>query len=501
MLDLYLGGTEIPSHRNLLAEMGAPAVSLSYMGLRRRTKFVRPWSIADKYPETQKVFLDSGAYTVNKNHDDYEPEDLLAIAEHYRSLVESNIDALDMVSEFDAVALGRDWIEQQRDEFWSQIPEDKFLPIWHPDTGLDELARLAQQYTRVGVSSTDHNGRNLTPTFNGLVQQYGTKLHGVNMSKVDEMSTVRWASISTISWLSPAQYGDTIVWTGKELKRYPKAYKEKARKQHRTLFTNNGFDAEAIAADDAKEVLRLSAWSWMQLAENIDRHSGGANIVTMFSDTPPPPNTELGGSEVDTLPSEERNNLPTLRLRDDDERTPLPVIGLQRVTETFINPESQKAEERDVDHIRSRSQSMRLCRSCFLAAKCPAYDPEANCAYDIPVEIKGKDQFRSAYDALIEMQYQRVLFMKMAEDLEGGYADPNLSSEIDRLQKMLKTKADLEQEGFSLKIEAKERGQMGMISRLFGRDAGESARALPATVDLGDLAEASGFIVEGEIVG
>jgi hypothetical protein len=40
-----------------------------------------------------------------------------------------------------------------------------------------------------------------------------------------------------------------------------------------------------------------------------------------------------------------------------------------------------------------------------------------------------------------------------------------------------------------------------MISRLFGRDAGESARALPATVDLGDLAEASGFVVEGEIVG
>jgi hypothetical protein len=80
------------------------------------------------------------------------------------------------------------------------------------------------------------------------------------------------------------------------------------------------------------------------------------------------------------------------------------------------------------------------------------------------------------------MQTQRVLFGRMAEELEGGYPDPNLSSEMDRLQKMIKIKTELEQDSFSVKFEAKgtSPGQMGLMSRLFGRDAGEQAQALPA---------------------
>jgi len=53
---------------------------------------------------------------------------------------------------------------------------------------------------------------------------------------------------------------------------------------------------------------------------------------------------------------------------------------------------------------------------------------------------------------------------------------------MDRLQKMIKIKTELEQDSFSVKFEAKgtSPGQMGLMSRLFGRDAGEQAQALPA---------------------
>jgi hypothetical protein len=501
---IYFGGAEIPGHRNLLSSAGVEAMALSYMGLRRRVKFARPWIIAEKFPASADVFLDSGAHTVNKaDEDKYSQAELLDIAAHYREFVAQNIDRLAMVSEFDAIPLGLDWIRQEREEFWSQIPEDKFLPIWHPEFGLEELDNLARTYDRVGVPSTDLQGRNLIPALNGLVQQYGVKLHGVNMSKVDDMSAVKWDSISTISWISPSQYGDTIIWTGKELKRYPKKYKEQSRKRWRTHFTSNGFDADLIAQDDTNEVLRLSVWSWLQLAQNLDRMRPDGRVVTKGAEVLDGDFAQTGGSEVDTLPDSDDKNLPTLRLRDESERAILPVLGLEPVKGVSINPQSGENEERDILHVRTRSQSMRICRSCFLAAKCPAYDASSNCAYDIPVEIKSKDQFRSVVDALTEMQTQRVLFMKMAEDLEGGYADPNLSNEMDRLNKMLKTKAEMEQEGFSLKIEAKERGQMGMISRLFGKDAGESARALPAPVGVEDLSEEIGFIdaevVEGQI--
>jgi len=107
----------------------------------------------------------------------------------------------------------------------------------------------------------------------------------------------------------------------------------------------------------------------------------------------------------------------------------------------------------------------------------------SNCAYNIPVTIRTKDQMQALQNSLIDMQTQRVMFMKMAEDLEGGYADPNLSSELDRLQKMIKIKTELESDSFSVKFEAKgTTGQAGIMSRLFGREAGDAARALPQEV-------------------
>jgi hypothetical protein len=268
---LFLGGSEIPGWRKMLAEEGVETVSLSYMGLRRRTKFTRPWLIEDNYLDSQKVFLDSGAYTVNKADDDkYSVGELKDIAAHYEAFVQQNIDSLHMVSEFDAVVLGREWIEARREDFYEDLPEDKFLPIWHSEWGVDELDKLAQRYKRVGVTQTDLDGRNLTPVLNEITRKYGTLLHGVAMTKPAEMAAVNWDSVASTSWLSPSQYGDTIVWTGRELKRYPKKYKDQARKRHRTLFTEAGFDADRIEAGENDEVLRFTIWSWQQLAASID---------------------------------------------------------------------------------------------------------------------------------------------------------------------------------------------------------------------------------------
>lgn len=499
-MHLYYGGTEIPGWRKLLAEEGVQHVALSYVGLRRRTKFKRAWVLEEKFPEIQSIFLDSGAYTINSaDEEKYTVGELRDIASAYMAFVHANLDRVDMVSEFDALVLGRDWIEAMREDFYDDIPEEKFLPIWHPEWGVEELDRLARKYSRVGVPQTAMGGRNLVPTLNALVQKYGTKLHGVAMTKPDVMTAVRWDSVASTSWLSPSQYGDTIVWTGNELKRYPKKYKDQARKRHRTLFTREGFDADKIEADDTTEVLRLTIWSWQQLVANIERkRPADANVVTLFPESADEANAETGGALVDTRGDETRNSRPTIRAREEHEISPLPVMGLLPQKETYVDEDGSR-KERSADLVKVRSESMRTCDSCFLASKCPAYEEHANCAYNIPVEIRTKDQQRALQDALIDMQTQRVLFMRMAEDMEGGYADPNLSSEIDRLQRLIKQKHEMEQEGFSLKIEAKERGQGGMISRLFGSDAGEQMRALEAPVQVPSAMEQMG-IVDAELV-
>jgi hypothetical protein len=502
-VELYFGGSEIPGWRKMLAEEGVENVSLSYMGLRRRTKFSRPWLIEDHYLEGQKVFLDSGAYTVNKAEDDkYSIGELKEIAAHYEAFVQQNIDSLNMVSEFDAVVLGREWIEARREDFWEDLPEDKFLPIWHAEWGVDELDRLAQRYKRVGITQTDLDGRNLAPVLNEITRKYGTLLHGVAMTKPAEMAAVTWDSVASTSWISPSQYGDTIVWTGRELKRYPKKYKDQARKRHRTLFQEAGFDPDKIEDGDNNEVLRFTIWSWQQLAASIEQHrapeadpvtTSASGILSAFSQTQ--------GGTVDTTTGELVNGVTTPTPRRERARTNLPVIGVVQEKEVYTDPDDGVNKERDVPLVTVRSQSMRVCSACFLAQKCPAFDKDANCAYDIPVEVKSKQQMASLQNSLIEMQTQRVFFMKMVEDMTGGYADPNLSGEIDRLQKLVKVKTELEQDSFSVKLEAKGNGaQAGMISRLFGKDAGEQMTALDRPVSADRMIESGSGFIDAEIV-
>jgi hypothetical protein len=455
------------------------------MGLRRRIKHPDNWHLADKFPEGMSLLLDSGAYTVNKAPMDYTQRDLKEISDDYQRFVTDNLDRVDVVTEFDALALGREWIEGQREEFYDHLDADKFAPIWHPDWGIPYLQELAAKYVHIGIPTTDLSGRNLTPVLNTIAAS-GVSLHGVGMTKPDEMSAIRWHSVSSTSWVSPQQYGDTIVWTGRELKRYPKKSKDQARRRYRTLFEREGFDAEKIANDDSTEVLRLSIWSWEKLVDDIEhKASRPLQVVTTAPETHDDDFAEVEGEEVDTQTGEVRNSVSTALVPRDRPKRPLPVLGA--TTSTVRNEET--GEDEEVTQYKVRSDSQRKCDTCFLSQKCPAFEPGSNCAYDIPLQIRSRQQLAETFNSFIEMQAQRVLFMRFAEEMEGGYADPNLSGEMDRLTKMMKAKVDMESEGFSFKIEGKQvgagSGQAGVLSRLFGEQASQKAQALeaPPTVE------------------
>jgi hypothetical protein len=204
--------------------------------------------------------------------------------------------------------------------------------------------------------------------------------------------------------------------------------------------------------------------------------------------------TETDGSPVDT-PGDEKRNSPGRRQRA---RTPIPVLGIDTRTDKFIDEQGNE-QEREVPLLKARSESLRACDSCFLANKCPGFEAGSNCAYDIPIEIRTRDQVDALQLALIEIQTQRVMFMRMSEDVKGGYADPNLSGELDRLAKMIAARQEAA-DGFSLKIEAKQRGgEAGIMSRIFGPAAGEQMRALPAPMPADDAMVQMG-IVDAEVI-
>ncbi|MEU4534334.1 hypothetical protein AB0G15_05625 [Streptosporangium sp. NPDC023825] len=268
----YPAGAEIPGWRTLLYERGVRHMAMSYVGLGRRVKNTDTWSIGAKFPADVKVLLDSGGHTINKQNVDTDLGLLPVTLERYERFAIENLDRVSLAVELDAKALTSALRRAHRSRL-HEVFQDRFLPIWDSDTGLNELQRLADTYGRVGVSQTVLGGRDITPVLRSLARA-GTRLHGVAMTQIEAMRTIPWDSVASTSWLSPSQYGDTIIWTSQgELKRYPRRYADQARKRYRTYLTQHGFDAAAIEAGNSTELLRLSIWSWNAYVTHLNEQT------------------------------------------------------------------------------------------------------------------------------------------------------------------------------------------------------------------------------------
>ncbi len=472
-MKLYAGGAEVPGWRRLLAEERFPSVSLSFVGLSRRIKHLDAWKLADKFPADpgfrQDLFVDSGAYSLNREDADYSDEQALELFDAYLVFVTANLDRIDVVSEFDALQLGAAERNRMRSVL-SQVAGDKFMPIWHPEDST-QLELLADAFQRVGVKQPEKEAMDdLTPVLRRIAGK--TKLHGVAMTRMGVMREIPWDSVGSTSWLSPGRNGDTIIWTGHDLHRYPMKYKNQARQRHRTTIADAGFDPVAVARDateqgtpeDRKEVLRLSLWSWGKFVEDINRHD----------DTADAPRPSRGAPRMNT-PAVKRKTmlLPILDV--------FPVIG------------EDGAEEPQVD---ISGSNLMQCNTCFARDKCPQFQPDADCAYEIPMVIKTTTQARALRKALLAMQAQRVFRMNMFEQLEGGMVLADLTREMTLLNKMLEADANADREGFTLEIKATGDGQLGFMNRMFGRDVEQRVNAIePVDTNL-----ALETIFEGEVI-
>ncbi|MGW3153654.1 hypothetical protein [Streptomyces sp. NPDC001089] len=492
----YFAGAEIPSHRTLLTAEDVPHVGMSYMGLRRRVKFAKPWLINDHYPPQQSVLLDSGCHTLNRPGVEVTTAEIQDIADHYDQFVEQNLDRIQAYTEFDALPMGRDWITQRR----QHLAPEKAIVVWHEEWGLDVLKQMADNWPYIAVGQATCGDRDIIPLLRSISRQ--TKLHGMGFSSPPLMLSADWYSVSSTTWLSAAQHGETFIWAGTEMKRYPTRYKTQARKRHRTLITGAGFDIDKIEADDASENLRLSLWSWQQQIAHISQRQG--NAVTAIGKQATDANEENPLATVTAIRTNPQNEGAT-EPPAERVRKLLPGIETEAFTHRYTDPDTGDRKTRTEHRIHAVDPKVRVCDGCFLAQKCPEYQPGESCAYEMPVRVRTKEQYIALLDSMISMQAMRVFSMRMSEEVEGGYADPNLSSEMDRLAKYVKLKSEIEEAGFTFSMKMSGRGEgqgaeVGLISRLFpSRAEGPPALSPAGTVSAENALSQMG-IVDAEVI-
>lgn len=497
-------GAEQPGWVKILEEQGATNVGVSFWGLKRRLPKTKPYLFAEKIPEDMSIFLDSGGHSINKGS--LTNDEVEEYADLYKTFVLGNLDRVALVSELDATQMGRAWIEEQRDWYEEHVG-DKFMPVWHEGESLDDLQHLSRVYDHVGIpEAAVEAAGNLAGRVNGWAGQYGTAYHALACAKPDDLRAVRFSSAATTSWLSPMKYGETILWDGTKLHRYPTGMKDMARRRHKMLIQRAGFDHELIAEDDPNELARLTVWSYLQLEESIQKRRPDLfdpfgkrqeaevvdnNVVPLRAG-----NAEAGGEDVDNTALETRKSeravveRPQANPREPGTRMTLPTVGLQEV-------DSDDPDKGVV--LRSARRSNRMCDTCYLSAQCPAFAPKSECAYELPLEIRTKEQLVSALQSVLEIQAQRVAFMQFAEDLNGGYADPNTSLEITRLFDLVERLKKIQDDSSFLRIEMRERPNGGgVLSQLFGPKA-QQLGELPAPLDEGQTNKMIAGVLEGEV--
>jgi len=484
---LIFSGTEVGSNRTLLEAMKVESMGLNYWGLRKRgLPKTKLWLISEHFTPETKVYIESGAAQADKAG--LSKEELVNIAADYQEFLVNNADRAEAFQEFDSLILGLEWVETQR-SFFSNDP--KLWVVWHQEYGLQKLKEMSEKHKNVMIPYDELESiTNLAAVTRSYSSQFGTTYHALGCAKPDNLRQVVFNTASTLSWLSPMRRGETIIWNGTKLVRYPKKMKDQARPRYKAIVEKAGLDYLEFIQDSTLEATKVAVWSYKKLEESMDKKTpdlhiieGGKNAqVSDNSDTPLLTGLmELMGGASDNSDLEVRKKSANEVIeRDPSEIQNLPVFGVKMKTIVDTDDEGKEVLK-DVPVLNNQYSSLRQCNTCFVASNCPAFKPDNSCAFNLPVEVKTKDQLKALLTAIIEMQGQRVAFMRFAEEMNGGYADPNVSQEIDRLFKLVGNLKELEENREFVRITAERQSSGGVLSAIFG-DRAQALKELPESL-------------------
>ena len=465
---IYLGA-EVPSNRKILESVHVENVGFSFWRARQRgLPKNKTFELVNYFDDRMNIY----AYPGIPDYTHLSQEELEDFVADYEDFVATNIDRLTAFVGFDAPV--EKLLNKTITAFTDEL--DKYWPVYSEKITYAELLDFASQYRHIAVHGDYINSDpSIEAKIRGVINQYGVQVHALSYARPDELRNAPWATVSTMSWLSPMMRGETIVWDGNQIVRYPSRMKEQARPRYKAIYEQAGLDFDKIMEDDNVEVCRLAAWSYEQLEM---RMLMGEDLFNNL------PEMQVSTSGETNLPDVDRSGskMRKLQPRKDDEMATLPVFGVENKT-IIDKDEDGRDVIKDVPVLSSSSVSLRQCNTCFVASNCPAFKPDSMCAFNLPVELKTKDQLKAMINAIIEMQGQRVAFARFSEELNGGYPDPNVGQEIDRLFKLLKTVKELDDSQSFIKMTLEGRASgAGVLSSIFGEKA-QVLKELPEVID------------------
>ena len=324
------------------------------------------------------------------------------------------------------------------------------IPLWN-GADVDVALEAMVEHGAVCIEEADLlEKRNQIPLNVFVARNPSVHLYCVT-SKVDALALPCITDAIVAGWIATQKHREFQVWDGKKVRKFPRTARSASVDNYSGQINNMGGDTEKLKAGDVDEMVRISLRSWQQY-EQI------AMIPPVLNGDEPPTETSTGVAI----------NRPEPRQR---QRVLLPVLS------------SYEGGENGHEVATVSTNALRQCNGCFIAHTCPGYETDAACAYAIPVSIRTVKQMRDAQQLVHEIQLQRILFMRHAEEAAGGELDPRLGKEMDRLFAQAESVARQSENRSTLTIQTTESaGGSGILSQIFGGAMSKGNQALPQPV-------------------
>jgi hypothetical protein len=415
-VDLYYASAENPRDLRKLIDHDITKVCISFFEWQRRH------DTDDVYrhiPSDMKVCITPGV--ARKKVDDI---DWREFGEDYVRFAQQNAEDC-VVFDLDAMYCPQKVRRDVRNQL-VMLPNVVVFPT--EDETLEELAR---NFERLGV-----NARLSKSTQPADLRRIKATLYGSNVGNQQTLTVGHFAATTTMYWLSPQRFGELWIFSRNRMRHYAAANLTKAVKAHYSDIVAYGVDPDLCAANDTASLCDLALASFEQMAVSLSRRPRDREIAS----TSPKRAQNDSVAEEDGAPaiSAEKGAVVPLEQR---ERIPLPTIRV------------------DEGKVVAQHDSIRQCDGCYLNGVCPEYKEGSVCAFNISVEIKSKAQWESAVQSILEMQYGRIAFAQMAEQMVGEQLNSKVGQEMDRFMKILQTTKEL--------ADAPDPEAMGALSRHF----------------------------------
>lgn len=478
-------GAEDQTDRDLLLECGVEDIGVNFfdLGVQQQT------ALFDKTPEHVRIHLYAGNLPSQVLEDQ-----VGGLAQMYEDYVESHVDRLYSWSEVRHSAVR---MPERQEAFYDRFDAFRFRPVYSEAQSMFDLERLADKYPHVLLSreaisiireAMSHD--NTEDPLLALSSEYGTVFHATGMHRAKQ-NHYNFATVATAMWQAPRRFGQPVIWDSRKLTRSNADVADEVLNKHYARIKAYGLDADAIIGGDRREGMKLAIISMLEYQKACERTPGlAASIPIELTPAPssepevPAPPTEVSDSSEGSDTAEPTGNVisilggsdPTTRNTGiesaQDRKGYFPFLG-KEVMSTVVPTETGSVVE-EVPLVTSGGEGVRNCNICVLSRQCPAYEPDAECKFGMPVELRTRDQLMAVLRTAMEIQSSRVFFSRFQEELSGGALDEQTSKEIDRLFKLATQLKSMDEVKESVSVTVERKSSAGVLSALFGKAASDS---------------------------